>query len=184
MLPVVSIDYEQAGFLAGRHLRDLGHRNVAVIADLPPHGLRVAGLRRAFAADGLTIDDTKVFTRTSDDAVGGYAAACAALEADPGLTAIFATHDILAVGAVEAVTRSGRRVPDDVSVVGFDDIAQVGRSEPALTTVAFPKREMAQNAVELLLRAVESGRPPTNALSLLRPTLIIRDSSAPPRTAA
>lgn len=183
-LPVVSIDYEHAGFLAGRHLRELGHRNVAVIADLPPHGLRVAGLRRAFAADGLTIDDSKVFARTSDDAAGGYAAACAALEADPGVTAIFATHDILAIGAVEAVTRSGRRVPEDVSVVGFDDIAQVGRIEPALTTVAFPKREMAQNAVELLLRAVESGKPPTNALSLLRPTLIVRDSSAPPRTTA
>src|SRR4051812_7195003 len=162
MLPVVSIDCEHAGFLAGRHLRDLGHRNVAVIADLPQHGLRVAGLRRAFAADGLSLDDAKVFARTSDDAAGGYAAACAALAADPGLTAIFATHDILAVGAVEAVIRSGRQVPADVSIVGFDDIAQVGRIRPALTTVAIPKREMAQNAVELLLRAVESGRPPTN----------------------
>ncbi|OLE28117.1 MAG: LacI family transcriptional regulator [Catenulispora sp. 13_1_20CM_3_70_7] len=184
MLPVVSIDYEHAGFLAGRHLRDLGHRNVAVIADLPQHALRVAGLRRAFAADGLSLDDAKVFARTSDDAAGGYAAARAALAADPGLTAIFATHDILAVGAVEAVIRSGQRVPDDVSIVGFDDIAQVGRIRPALTTIAIPKREMAQNAVELLLRAMESGRPPTNALSLLRPTLVTRDSSAPPRTAA
>lgn len=183
MLPVVSIDYEYAGFLAGRHLRDLGHENVAVIADLP-HAPRVAGLRRAFAADGLTIDDRKVFTRTSDDAAGGHAAACAALEADPGLTAIFATHDVLAVGAIEAVTRSGRRVPEDVSIVGFDDISQVGRIRPALTTVAFPKREMAQHTVELLLRAVDSGRPPTNAVSLLRPTLIVRDSSAPPRATA
>jgi LacI family transcriptional regulator len=184
MLPVVSIDYENAGFLAGRHLRELGHRNVAVIADLPAHAPRVRGLRRAFAADGLAIDDRKVFTRTSDDAAGGFAAAGAALEADPGLTAIFATHDILAVGAVEAVTRSGRRVPEDVSIVGFDDISQVGRIEPALTTVAFPKREMAQHTVELLLRAVESGTQPTNAVSLLRPTLVIRDSSAPPRTTA
>jgi len=79
-----------------------------VIADLPQHALRVAGLRRAFAADGLSLDDAKVFARTSDDAAGGYAAARAALAADPGLTAIFATHDILAVGAVEAVIRSGR----------------------------------------------------------------------------
>ncbi|WP_035849873.1 LacI family DNA-binding transcriptional regulator [Kitasatospora azatica] len=183
-LPVVSIDYEHAGFLAGRHLRELGHRNVAVIADLPSHALRVAGLRRAFAADGLTIDDRKVFTRTSDDAAGGYDAARTALDADPELTALFATHDVLAVGAIEAVVRSGRRVPEDVSVVGFDDIAEVGRIDPALTTVTFPKREMAQQAVELLLRAVDSGRPPTNVLSLLRPTLTVRDSSAPPRTTA
>ncbi|MHC5906906.1 LacI family DNA-binding transcriptional regulator [Streptomyces sp. S6] len=180
-LPVVSIDYEHAGFLVGRHLRELGHRNVAVIADLPSHAPRVKGLRRAFAADGLAIDDRKVLTRTSDDAAGGYDAACAALHTDPELTALFATHDILAVGAIEAVIRSGRRVPEDVSVVGFDDIAQVGRIDPALTTVTFPKREMAQQAVELLLRAVDSGRPPTNAHLLLRPTLTVRDSSAPPR---
>ena len=178
-LPVVSIDYQHAGFLAGSHLRDLGHRKVAVIADLPAHTPRVAGLRRAFAPDGL--DDRKVFACTSDDAAGGFAAACAALEADPELTAIFATHDVLAVGAIEAVVRSGRRVPEDVSVVGFDDIAQVGRIRPALTTVTFPKREMAQQAVELLLRAVDSGRPPTNVVSLLRPTLTVRDSSGPAR---
>ncbi|MGC0342414.1 DNA-binding LacI/PurR family transcriptional regulator [Streptomyces sp. SLBN-8D4] len=180
-LPVVSIDYEHAGFLAGRYLRDLGHRNVAVIADLPAHSPRVRGLRRAFADDGLTIDDRQVFACTRDDAAGGFAASSAALEADPDVTAIFATHDVLAVGAIEAVVRSGRRVPDDVSIVGFDDIAQVGQIKPALTTVTFPKREMAQQAVELLLRAVDSGRPPTNVLTLLRPTLTVRDSSAAPR---
>lgn len=183
-LPVVSIDYEHAGFLAGRHLRGLGHERVAVVADWPAHAPRVAGLRRAFAADGLKIDDGMVFTASSDDAAGGYAGAVSALAADPHLTAIFATHDTLALGALEAVTRSGRRVPDDVSLIGFDDIAQVGRVEPALTTVAFPKREMAQHAVELLLRAVDAGTPPTNAISLLRPSLIVRDSSAPRRTAA
>ncbi|MFF7073012.1 LacI family transcriptional regulator [Streptomyces pseudovenezuelae] len=180
-LPVVSIDYEHAGFLAGRYLRDLGHRNVAVIADLPAHTPRVRGLRRAFADDGLTIEDRQIFACTRDDAAGGFAASSAALEADPDVTAIFATHDILAVGAIEAVVRSGRRVPDDVSIVGFDDIAQVGQIKPALTTVTFPKREMAQQAVELLLRAVDSGRPPTNVLTLLRPTLTVRDSSAAPR---
>jgi LacI family transcriptional regulator len=183
-LPVVSVDYENAGYLAGRHLRELGHRKIAVVADLPSHAPRLAGLRRAFAADGLSVDDRMVFKRTSDDAEGGFAAARAALAEHPDITAIFATHDILALGALEAVARSGRRVPDDVSVVGFDDIAQVGHVEPMLTTVAFPKREMAQAAVELLLRAVEAGQPPINAISLLRPTLIIRASSARPNTTA
>ncbi|MFI1092689.1 LacI family DNA-binding transcriptional regulator [Streptomyces sp. NPDC020917] len=183
-LPVVSIDYENAGYLAGRHLRELGHTKIAVVADLPSHAPRLAGLRRAFAVDGLTVDDRMVFSRISDDAEGGYAAATAALAEDPDLTAIFATHDILAIGALEAVTRAGRRVPEDVSVVGFDDIAQVGHVEPTLTTVAFPKREMAQQAVELLLRAVEADKPPVNAISLLRPTLLVRGSSAPPRPTA
>ncbi|MFE9423112.1 LacI family DNA-binding transcriptional regulator [Kitasatospora sp. NPDC006697] len=182
-LPVVSIDYEAAGFLAGRHLRDLGHRKVAVVASLPFHAPRVAGLRRAFAADGLDIDDSMVFTPASDDASAGFAAASAALAADPGLTAIFATRDVLALGALDAVARTGRRVPEDVSVVGFDDLALVGHSEPALTTVAFPTREMAQQAVELLLRAVDAGKPPTNAISLLRPSLTVRASSGPPPSA-
>ena len=181
-LPVVSIDYEHAGFLAGRHLRSLGHERVLVVADLPPHARRIDGLRRAFSADGLGIGQEMVFTRTSDDPAGGFAAAEAALAAHPDATALFATSDMLALGALEAIQESGRRVPQDMSVIGFDDIAQVGRTHPALTTVAFPKREMAQQAVELLLRAVSAGKPPTNVVSMLRPTLVIRESSAPPRS--
>jgi LacI family transcriptional regulator len=178
MLPVVSIDYEHAGYLAGRHLRDLGHEKVVVVADLPAHSRRIDGLRRAFLRDGLEIPDSAVFVRTSDDPTGGFNAAVSALAASPEATALFATHDLLALGALEAIREYGRRVPGDMSVVGFDDIAQVGRANPALTTVALPKREMAQQAVELLLRAVKSGAPPTNVVALLRPTLVVRDSSA------
>lgn len=183
-LPVVTIDYEHAGFLAGRHLRELGHERVAVIGDLPAHALRVEGLRRAFAADGLTVPDRLVLPAPSDDMAGGITAATAALAAEPELTAVFATHDILALGAMEAVIRAGMRVPDDVSVVGLDDIPQGGYAEPALTTIAIPKREMAQQAVELLLRAVKAGKTPANAISMLRPDLIVRGSSAPPHRAA
>lgn len=178
-LPVVSIDFENAGFLAGRHLRELGHEDVVVVTKAPSHAPRVAGFRRAFAADGLNVDDSRVIALPADDAVSGFAAVAEALAAHEGLTAVFATSDALAIGAMEAVTRSGRRVPEDVSIVGFDDIMQVGKLEPALTTVAIPKREMALQAVELLLRAVESDQPPTNALSLLRPTLLVRGSSGP-----
>jgi DNA-binding LacI/PurR family transcriptional regulator len=181
-LPVVSIDYEHAGYLAGRHLRELGHQKVVVVADLPAHARRIDGLRRAFAADGLNIGEEMVFTKTSDNPAGGFAAAAAALAAHPDATALFATHDVLALGALEAIQESGRQVPDDMSIVGFDDIAQVGRAHPALTTVAFPKREMAQQAVELLLRAVQADKPPTDVVTLLRPTLVVRDSSAPPRS--
>lgn len=179
-LPVVSIDYEHAGFLAGRHLRDLGHEQVAVVADLPAHSRRVDGLRRAFARDGLNVGEQAVFAADGSSPDGGFAAATAALTACRDATAVFATHDILALSALEAAKQTGRRVPEDVSVIGFDDIAQVGRAHPALTTVAFPKRQMAQQAIELLLRAVESGDPPPNAISLLRPQLIVRDSTATP----
>ena len=179
-LPVVSIDYEHAGFLAGQHLRELGHEAVVVVADLPAHQRRIDGLRRAFGRDGLTVSDQAVFATAQSSPDGGFDAATAALAAYPDATAIFATHDILALGALEAAKLAGRDVPGDLSVVGFDDIAEVGRAHPALTTIAFPKRQMAQEAVELLLRAVQSGEPPANAISLLRPRLVVRSSSAPP----
>ena len=177
-LPVVTIDYEQAGFLAGRHLRELGHRKVAVIAERP-HEWRLEGLRRAFARDGLTVGDEWVFEPPVSSPEGGYTAAVRALAAHPDLTAIFTTNDVLALGALDAVHESGRSVPGQVSVVGFDDIAQVGRTHPALTTVAIPKREMAEQAVRLLLNAIAEQRPPTNSLQLLRPRLIPRASSGP-----
>ncbi|MGW2223632.1 substrate-binding domain-containing protein, partial [Nonomuraea sp. NPDC001684] len=99
--------------------------------------------------------------------------------ADPGLTALFCTHDILALGALEAARLGGRSVPGDLSVVGHDDIDEVRVTHPALTTVAVPSREMTRQAIELLLRALDEGRPPVNSLQLLRSTLIVRASSGP-----
>lgn len=172
-LPVVTIDYEHAGYLAGRHLRDLGHERVAVLASLPAHAHRVSGLRRAFGRD------VPVFAAPEPSAEGGFTAANAALAADPRTTAIFATHDILALGALEAARLAGRPVPRDLSVVGLDDIDEVRHAHPALTTVAIPSREMARQAVGLLLHAIDEATPPANALRLLRPALVVRESTAP-----
>jgi LacI family transcriptional regulator len=177
--PVVTIDYEHAGFLAGRHLRELGHERVAVIAELPSHTRRVDGLRRAFARDGFDVPDSAVIAAPSDEPVGGFLAAEQALAARPRPTAIFTSHDILALGVLESARLRGLRVPEDLSVVGLDDIAEAGHAHPALTTVAIPKREMAQQAVGLLLRAIDEGQPPPNALSLLRPGLVVRESTGP-----
>ncbi|MEV7598884.1 LacI family DNA-binding transcriptional regulator [Kitasatospora sp. NPDC089797] len=176
--PVVTIDYERAGYLAGRHLRELGHRRVAVLAS-PAHAARVAGFRRAFAADGLTVPDDAVRYAPAPTPAGGYAAAQAVLAADPGPTAVFATHDVLALGALEAARAAGRSVPHDLSLIG-QDISEVQHSHPALTTVAIPKREMARQATELLLRALTKTGTPANSVQLMRPELIVRGSTAPP----
>jgi LacI family transcriptional regulator len=178
-LPVVTIDYEHAGFLAGEHLRSLGHRRVAAVVELPTHELRLSGLRRAFAQDELRIGDEHVFVPTEPTPAGGFAAAQAALAADPELTAIFASHDLLALGVLEAVKESGRSVPGDVSVIGFDDTAPVALTHPALTAVAIPSREMARQATALLLRAIDEGTQPVNSAQLLRTSLVIRDSTGP-----
>ncbi|GAA3566806.1 LacI family DNA-binding transcriptional regulator [Kribbella ginsengisoli] len=176
-LPVVTIDYEHAGFLAGEHLRSLGHRRIAAVVELPTHELRLAGLRRAFGHD--KVSDDHVFVPTKPTPAGGFAAAQAALAADPELTAIFASHDLLALGVLEAVKESGRSVPGDVSVIGFDDTAPVALTHPALTAVAIPSREMARQATALLLRAIDEGTQPVNSAQLLRTSLVIRDSTGP-----
>ena len=152
-----------------------------MVADWPAHAPRVAGLRRAFAVDGLTIDDGVVFTAASDDAAGGFAAAKSALAADPSLTAIFATHDTLALGALEAVTRSGRRVPDDVSLIGFDDVPEAGYFHPALTTVRQEFAEVGRESLRLLLDQLSSGSRSTESV-LVEPALVRRDTVAARRT--
>ena len=176
--PVITLDYEQAGYLAGRHLRELGHERVAVLAS-PAHTRRLDGFRRAFAKDGLKVPDSAVFFVTEPSIDAAFAAANAALAGDPGLTAVFATYDLLVHGVMDALQVSGRSIPGDVSVVGQDGVPKVSRSHPALTTVALPRREMARQAVEVLLRAVASGVTPTNFIAMLRPTLVVRDSSGP-----
>ncbi|MQY07874.1 LacI family DNA-binding transcriptional regulator [Actinomadura macrotermitis] len=177
--PVVTIDYELGGHLAGRHLRELGHERVAVLAG-PAHGRRVAGLRRAFADDGLTVPDSAVhLVPASAGLAGGIAAARAALAADPDTTALFATHDVLAAGALQAARDAGRSVPRDLSVVGYDDDPAGPLSRPALTGVALPTREMARQAIELLLGAVSAPGEPVGTPRPLPPELIVRDSSGP-----
>ncbi|MEY9874594.1 LacI family transcriptional regulator [Streptacidiphilus sp. MAP12-33] len=176
--PVVTIDYERAGYLAGRHLRDLGHERVAVLAS-PVHRIRVDGLRRAFAEDGIEVPDSAVFMADEPTPRGGFAAATAALTAEPRPTALFTTYDALALGALEAARALGRSVPEDLSIVGHDDNPEVRLTRPALTSVSIPKREMGRQAVELLLREVTKSGTPVNSLQLLRPRLIVRESTGP-----
>jgi LacI family transcriptional regulator len=176
---VITIDYERAGYLAGRHLRELGHERVAVLAS-PNHAARVDGLRRAFAEDGLTVPDKLIIISPDPSAESGFVGANKAFEIAPDLTAIFATTDVRAVGALEAARATGRAVPKDLSVIGHDDNPDVQVMRPALTTVSIPKREMARHATEALLRAItHPEEQTTDSLLLLRPSLLTRDSTAP-----
>ena len=182
-LPVVTIDYEHGGFLVGRHLRELGHERVAVLMS-PTHSRRLEGFRRGFARDGITLPDTAVHCVPEPTVDAAFAAASAALAADPDLTAIFATYDVLVHGAMDAVQARGRSIPQDVSVVGQGDVTAVSRAHPSLTTVSYPRLAMARQAVEVLLRSIATGETPISFIQLLRPTLIARESSGPVRGVA
>ncbi|RSS52423.1 LacI family DNA-binding transcriptional regulator [Streptomyces sp. WAC01280] len=177
--PVVTIDYEHGGYLAGRHLRELGHENVAVLAG-PAHTMRVSGFRRAFAEDGLEIPDSAVRLVSEPSLKGGAAAAAEAMAARPAVTALFATHDVLAVGALQAAQDKGCSIPADLSIVAHDDTQEGPLTRPALTSIALPTREMTREAVGLLLGAVSGAPSDAPRRRPLLPRLIVRDSTAPP----
>ncbi|MCM1951247.1 MULTISPECIES: LacI family DNA-binding transcriptional regulator [Streptomyces] len=172
--PVVTVDYEHGGHLAGRHLRELGHERALVLAS-PAHTVRAAGFLRAFREDGVELPADAVRTAADPTFRGGLVAALDALRARPDTTALFATHDVLAVAAVEAARALGRTVPDDLSVVAHDDTPAGLLSGTALTSVVLPKREMARRAVDLALGAAA---PPGTRPQLLLPSLVPGASTA------
>jgi DNA-binding LacI/PurR family transcriptional regulator len=119
---------------------------------------------------------------------GGRQATIELLEHAPHLTAIFALNDLMALGALEASRASGRRIPADISVVGFDDIPYAALANPPLTTVGQPIRQLGEQAADLLLRVIEDGLAPTVDSApqpnvLLPNELIVRGSTAPPALA-
>jgi DNA-binding LacI/PurR family transcriptional regulator len=169
------------------HLARLGHRRVAFLSG--PRRLtsvrdRLEAYARAVAEHGLDADDALVregdFGETS-----GYEEATSLLRLRRPPTAIFAANDRMAMGALAAASDGGRAVPDDVSVVGFDDVPMASFVRPALTTVALPTYDMGVAAMRLLLELMERAEnggdadPPVRCLPL---ELVVRDSTAPPRT--
>ncbi len=151
-LSTVASDNRAGGALAASHLLELGHRRFAILA-APPRNIdgpdRLAGARTAIAAAGVADDAVRVAVGDAGVA-GGERAAAEALAADPQLSAIVAYNDLMAIGAMRAVRAAGRRVPADVSVVGFDDVDLAGYVDPPLTTIAQATSEMGRWAVTRL----------------------------------
>ncbi len=175
-LPVVDIDFHHAGELVARHLLELGHHRTAVIVEAPSHALRWEGFRTALATSGVALPTE--YVKYGDSTMqSGYQGAEALLALPIRPTAIFATNDLMALGAVEAALDHGLRVPGDLSVVGLDDIMLGAHVRPPLTTVAIPKQELAKQAIELLLRYIDSAESEPVSLTV-RPHLVIRHSTA------
>ena len=137
---------------------------------------RLLGYQAALADAGVAPDSALValgnFTET-----GGHDAMQALLEAAPDLTAVFAANDLSAIGAINAIAGSGRSVPGDVSIVGFDDVRLSRYTSPPLTTIRQPAGEIARHATELLLGMI-AGRQPRKLHHLFTPELIVRSSTA------
>lgn len=175
-LPVVAIDFHHAGELAAQHLLELGHHRTAVIVEAPSHTLRLEGFRMALATSGVALH-TEYVQYGDSTMQSGYQGAEALLALPIRPTAIFATNDLMALGAVEAALDHGLRVPGDLSVVGLDDIMLGAHVRPPLTTVAIPKQELAKQAIELLLRYIDGAESEPVSLTV-RPHLVVRHSTA------
>ena len=170
----VGIDEQAAARQMTRHLREAGHRRIAHIAgpaDTPGGRYRLVGYRDEL--DDLVDDDLIEVGDYSRES--GTAAMTAILARTRDVDAVFAASDSMAVGAMDALAAAGLRVPEDVSVAGFDDAGLAEQAMPALTTVRQPFAEIAAELVELLARVVDGGSPRALALPT---TIVERDSVA------
>ncbi len=156
-IDIVLVDNEQGGYNATRYLLDLGHRRIACILgpdSLSPSEQRAAGYRRAISEAGLELPAD--FVVGGDFMLaGGELAAVELLGRPDPPTAIFVCNDMMAIGAIRGARGRGVRVPEDLSIVGFDDIPLAGAVFPPLTTMAQPTAQIGALATELLLRRLQ-----------------------------
>lgn len=182
--PVVGVDQEQGARDAVRHLLDLGHRTVHHVAgrtDWLEAEARAHGWREELVAAGREVPDplTGDWSPRSGHELGRHLAGLRA--AGEEITAVFVANDQMAVGVLKALHEAGLRVPDDVSVVGFDDIPEAAYLTPGLTTVVQDFTRVGTVALEILLGALETpDRADAPVDRTVTTVLRVRDSSAPP----
>ncbi|HLE51170.1 MAG TPA: LacI family DNA-binding transcriptional regulator [Anaerolineales bacterium] len=174
----VLTDNQQGGYLATRHLIELGHRRIACImgpSNINTSAERVNGYRRALEEEDMLYDESLLFLGDYHPD-SGLVATCTLLNLDSPPTAIFALNDLMAVGALRAAAKSGHRVPEDLAIIGYDDIELARFMNPPLTTIAQPKTEIGFQAVNLLANRIADKNCPARRLTL-SPELIVRGST-------
>lgn len=195
----VGVDDEAGAYAAAKHVLELGHRHLGIVAlelDLEPHQAiidvlrqkqarygptrtRLQGYQRAVQEAGFVWEDTvRVFECCDNRPADGRQAAEVLIDSDLPPTAILAMSDQMALGVLEAARARDLRVPDDLSVVGFDDMPSAAQARPALTTVHQPHIDKGKHAGRLLLAQLQNGQ----GLEVVRlPTrLVVRQSTAAP----
>lgn len=180
----IALNHQRAAEVALKHLFHLGHRQIAFIKGQEFSSdteVRWANIERVASQLGLTIDPRMVAQLEGDSPSPqlGYMATRVLLAAREPFTALFAFNDISAMGAIRALRESGRQVPDDVSVVGFDDIQSAAFQNPSLTTVRQPLREMGRAAAEILLKRINRPGSELHDKHIVEAELVIRETTGP-----
>ena len=179
----VGVDNLRGGELAAGHLLALGHRRIGLITG-PRQWVaaqqRELGWRQALTAAGINAPESAI-AEADWTAPGAHKATRQLLDRNEGLTGIVAQNDQMAVGAIRALQECGLRVPEDVSIVGYDDIPLAGYLDPPLTTIRQNLPEVGRLAVELLVEAAQT--PGLSRQITVAPELVVRGSACPPAMA-
>jgi LacI family transcriptional regulator len=181
-LPAVTVDDREGARLAVEHVVALGHRRIAHLGG--PQALstghqRRLGFREAMEGAGVELDEGAIRFAEAFTEREGARVCRELLDAVPGVTAIVAGNDLLALGCYDVLAERGLRCPRDISIVGFNDMPFADRFDPPLTTVRIPHREIGAAAAELLLERLADDSAPARHV-MLAPTLVARRSTAPP----
>ncbi|KAA3664838.1 MAG: LacI family transcriptional regulator [Chloroflexi bacterium] len=175
----VMTNHYQGGCQATQHLIDLGHKRIACISagsELSPSTDRVVGYLDTLTKNGIEPDDSLI-VRGDFQYKSGYDAANQLLRLAEPPTAVFACNDLMAVGCISAAVERGFNVPQDLSVVGFDDVNLAAYTNPPLTTIAQPKREIGVLTIEMLLARIQNLDAPHRS-ERLDTKLVVRQSTA------
>jgi LacI family transcriptional regulator len=180
----IVLNHDRAAHLALEHLVQLGHERIAFIQGQPYSAdseTRWKAIERAAESLGLDIQEELIVQLEIDtfSPYVGYPVVRRLLQRTHDFTALFAYNDLSAIGALRALRDSGLRVPEDVSVVGFDDINSAAFQIPSLTTIRQPLDKMGAIAGEILLQRIQGGANPVEIM--VDPELVIRESTAPAR---
>jgi DNA-binding LacI/PurR family transcriptional regulator len=172
---------EEGAFQASRYLIELGHRHLATITG-PLHLTnalqRVDGFKRALAEANISLSPT-YFQETNFDRIGGYSKALLLLRMLPRPTAIFAGNDMIALGVLHAIRELGLRCPEDVSVMGFDDLDFDEYTSPSLSSVFQPGYQLGATAAHMLFERMQGSQGPS-IHNVLQTQLKVRGSVGPP----
>jgi LacI family transcriptional regulator len=185
-LPSVSVDNERGSRMAVGQLAEFGHSRIAHIAgpqEASTGVSRLRGFRAGMASHGLEVEENLIAYAARYTIEEGARCGRALLSRPGDLTAVAAANDMLAIGCYAAIEETGRRCPDDISVIGFNDMPLIDRLSPPLSSVRFPQYRLGTDAAELLLERISGGDKPAQ-VRYLAPELIVRGSVAEPRASA
>lgn len=174
-IDIVYVDCTEAAMVATTHLIEKGHTRIGFISGVPDQN-RLIGYTQALAGHNISRDDALIQYGDFLEP-GGYAAMKNLLAIHPRPSAVFAANDLMAMGAYQAIREAGLRIPEDIAVVGFDDIPAAKMLTPSLTTVTQFQENLGRRAAEMMFERMSGQVSDLNRVEKLPFELIVRDSS-------